>query len=374
MAGEASIYRGCLLGLAAGDALGLSVDKKSYEDICRDYGPEGLRGYDLRNDHAEISSYTQLAAFSCNALLLGITQGKLQSGSIPFYKYMAAAFREWSWTQRFARFPGKTHCWVSQVEELRRRKCLDLRTLDALSRDTFGTVAKPVNHLDTPGSLTAAIPVGLFFYPERMRIHEIGLLGAQTVALTHGDPGAFLGGAILAYTIAGIVQDRQSPLGEHFSHAAQAVVIQFGKSFPQAGALQAMVDKVIAMAAAETDHTATMEKLRCDTAPRVLAGAMYAALVCGGDFDRAMILAVNHSGRSAAVGAVTGAILGAHLGQEGLPEFYLENLEPANVLCQLAADMVQACPREWASRLFDDDWDCKYIQGQPVASHGWEEA
>lgn len=374
MAVEASVYRGCLLGLAAGDAMGLSVDKKCYEDICRDYGPEGLRGYDLRNDQAEISSYTQLAAFSCNALLLGITQGKLQDGSIPFYKYMAAGFREWSHTQRFARFPGKAHCWVCHIAQLRRRKCLDLRTLDTLARDAFGTISRPVNQLDTPGSLTAAIPVGLFFYPERMRIHEIGLLGAQTVALTHGDPGAFLSGAILAYTIAGIVQDRKSPLTDHFSHAAQAVVIQFGKSFPQAGALQAMVNKVIAMAASGEEPQATMEKLRCDTAPRVLAGAMYAALVCEGDFDRAMILAVNHSGRSAAVGALTGAILGACLGEEGLPDFYLENLEPADVLRQLATDMAQACPKEWASRLFDDDWDCKYIQGQPVASHGWEEA
>ena len=37
------------------------------------------------------------------------------------------------------------------------------------------------------------------------------------------------------------------------------------------------------------------------------AGAVYACLKGEGDFDRSMILAVNHSGRSAAVGAVTGA-------------------------------------------------------------------
>ena len=42
-----SAYRGCLLGLAVGDAMGYAVDRLSWEEICRDYGPEGIRGYDL---------------------------------------------------------------------------------------------------------------------------------------------------------------------------------------------------------------------------------------------------------------------------------------------------------------------------------------
>ena len=46
---------------------------------------------------------------------------------------------------------------------------------------------------------------------------------------------------------------------------------------------------------------------------------MYAALICDGDFDMAVITAVNHSGCSCAVGAVCGAILGAKLGEDALP-------------------------------------------------------
>ena len=41
----------------------------------------------------------------------------------------------------------------------------------------------------------------------------------------------------------------------------------------------------------------------------VLCGALYACVTCHGDFDAAMITAVNHSGRSAAVGAVTGMVM-----------------------------------------------------------------
>lgn len=363
---EISQYRGCLLGLAVGDAMGLAVDKKSYEEICRDYGPNGLLGYDLTGGNAEVSSYTQIAAFSCNGLLLSVTRGRVEGNGIPYARYIAVAMDEWCQTQRYARFPNKMRCWVSHVEQLRRRKCLDARTLDVLSRGAMGSIASPASKLDTPGALTAAVPVGLFFYPERMEIPQVGLLGAQALALTHGDPATFLCGAVLAYVIAGIIQDRDVPLEDHFTNAAQAVGYQFGRKFPQANRLKELVERVVAKAAAPgEDPGAVMETLGCDTCERALLGAMYAALVCRGDFDRAMILAVNHSGRSAAVGAVTGAVLGAYLGEEALPDFYLESLEPASVLSTLAEDLVYACPREFAARLFDDDWDRKYVQGEP---------
>ena len=98
-------------------------------------------------------------------------------------------------------------------------------------------------------------------------------------------------------------------------------------------------------------------------AATVLAGALYACLLSRGDFDTAMITAVNHSGRSAAVGAIAGAILGARLGEESLPEFYIECLEPAEVLRELADDLYDGCPMEMGNRLFDLDWDYKYLNG-----------
>ena len=45
-----------------------------------------------------------------------------------------------------------------------------------------------------------------------------------------------------------------------------------------------------------------------------------------------MITAVNHSGYSSAVGAITGAILGAKMGYSALPDFYVESLEPVDAL------------------------------------------
>jgi ADP-ribosylglycohydrolase len=94
-----------------------------------------------------------------------------------------------------------------------------------------------------------------------------------------------------------------------------------------------------------------------------VAGAVYACLTNSEDFDHAMITAVNHSGRSAAVGAVAGAILGARMGEDSLPEFYMECLEPADLLRELADDLFEGCPMEMGNKLFDLDWDHKYLHG-----------
>ena len=37
-----SAYEGCFLGLAVGDAMGYVVDKLSWNEICQNYGPNGL--------------------------------------------------------------------------------------------------------------------------------------------------------------------------------------------------------------------------------------------------------------------------------------------------------------------------------------------
>ena len=103
--------------------------------------------------------------------------------------------------------------------------------------------------------------------------------------------------------------------------------------------------------------------LGCTTAPECLAGAVYAANLHPDNFDEAVIVAINHSGRSCAVGALTGAILGAKLGAEALPEFYLECLEAASVLEELATDI--AVGRQ-VMQIFDDSWDQKYVQGMPA--------
>lgn len=360
MGKNTSAYEGCFLGLAVGDALGYVVDEMTWEQIMENYGPNGLLGYDLQNDYAEVSSYTQIAAYYTNGLLLGVTRGRADAR----IKYISLALREWIQRQHFPRSPDRSWCWVSQVPELRRRHCRDARLLDAGRFDMLGTLEKPISNSDSPGALTAAPVIGLFFDPRRMEPSQIGTLTAQTVALTHGSPEAILPAVVLSYSIAGILQEPERPLQEQFVQGAEAMQAQFRGRFPEADRLAADVKKTVRLALSATeDHQRNMEQLVCDTGAECLLGAIYASLVSPEDFDGAMILAVNHSGRSAAVAAVTGAILGAKLGAEALPDFYLESLEPEKALRELAADLAMGSP---AAGLFNDDWDHKYTHGMPL--------
>ncbi len=361
MGEKQNLFRGCILGLAVGDAMGYTVDSKSLDEICADYGPNGLLGYDLVNGYADVTSYTQLAAFAANGLLLGLTRGQLRGIMAPPVRYIALAVREWSRSQHYCE-QEKNHCWLSTVPELKRRRCMDTWMLSILSREPLGTMEEPVNRSDHPAALTEVIPIALLSQDLNLPQQELTRLGAEAVALTHGNPEAFLSGAALTYAFCRILRDDCPDPETLAKETLNAIQLQFGREYGQTTKLWELAQMAITLAQSEDiSQMEAMERLGCRTAPEVLAGVLYACITCRGDFDAAMITAVNHSGRSAAVGAITGAILGARMGEEALPEFYLESLEPTAFLLELADDLVQGCPMVAGSNLFDDDWDRKYL-------------
>ncbi len=361
MAEKQNKIRGCLLGLAVGDAMGNTVDRKTLEEIREDYGENGLLGYDLVNGYAEVTSYTQLAAFAANGLLLGLTRGRLRGTMAPPIRYLALALREWSRSQHYCE-QEKNFCWLSALPELKRRRCMDTWMLSTLSAETLGTPEKPVNHSDTPAALTEVLAVALLAEELGLSREEACRLGAETVALTHGNPEAFLSGAVLTWVLCGVLSGEEGPVRQRVADTVGSIQQLFGRDFGQTTHIWELLQLALTLAdSEEISPMEAMETLRCRTAAEVLAGVLYAVVRCNGDFDSAMILAVNHSGRSAAVGAITGALLGAAMGEEALPEFYLECLEPTATLLELADDILHGCPMDMGSNLFDDDWDRKYL-------------
>lgn len=357
MADKLSGSRGCLLGLAVGDAMGIAVDKKSLEEIYADYGPNGLLGYDLTNGNAEVSSYTQIAAFTGNGILLGVARGK--QDLIP---YITVGLREWARNQNFRRDPEVSRCWVAKPECLRLHNNRDARLLDALRPQVLGSPDAPTNSNATPGVLGEAIPLALYAYGHGLSEQTLAALAVRSAALTHGYPEAFLSVGVLAVGLLKILAQPDRGVEDQICQAMQAVGEQYAAAFPTAvQRLSARIDRAISMALDDRfEIQVEMERLSCSTAPECLAGSVYACATSHKDFDTALITAVNHSGASAAVGAVTGALMGAKLGADALPDFYLESLVCLPELEVLAADLLQS---KVTSGLFDDAWDHKYIQG-----------
>lgn len=356
---DTQYYRGCLLGMAVGDAMGYTVEDKNWDEIQEEYGPSGLLGYDLKADeYAQVTSHTQVAAFLCNGLLLALTRGKKE-----YMRWSKLALKEWIRSQQFYRDPEKSYCFLCKLPLFHRRHCRDVRMLDNHRLEAYGTMTQRKNLNNTPGAITAGIVAGMLYQPGRISPEGIGELAGELIALTHGHPETYLSGAVLSYTIAGILHDPNRSLERHFNQAIQVAEKQFENRFPQIDQVTIKLCRAIELAKnTALSPVEAMEQIGCEDTAECLAGAMYACLVNPEDFDGAIITAVNHSGVSAAVGAIAGAIMGAKLGEEALPEFYLESLECTDVLCTLAEDMANGSP---GSSIFDDSWDHKYNQGLP---------
>lgn len=96
-----------------------------------------------------------------------------------------------------------------------------------------------------------------------------------------------------------------------------------------------------------------------------LAVAVYCAVKYQDDFDKAVRAAVNHSGDSDSTGAITGNILGAYLGLSRIPQKYIDNLELANVIMEIADDFYEDCQIDGHSDFNvqkNKDWFNKYVK------------
>ena len=365
MARNRSAWRGCLLGMAVGDAMGYTVNSHSLQEIREDYGPYGLRGYDPVNGYADITSNTQLAAFTANGLLYAMTMGRQKGTMSPFIQYISRSHWEWASSQQAWDRPSRTVCWLFKEKSMCHRHCLDTRMKEIILRKQLRTPEEPGNTMTTATSLCSAVGVGVFYDGESLSRRETCRLGMEAVALTHGDPMAFLPGALVANLIIKVLEDQKPPMETLVQTALEEFREQFSREYSRhTEQVCALVRQAVALALDPSVKAVdAMERLQCRTGAQVLAGAIYAVISCGWDFDASLIAAVNHSGASAPVGALVGAIHGARMGEDALPEFYLECLECRDVLEELADDLYHGCPVEKGDVFFDDEWDSKYCHG-----------
>ncbi len=356
--------RGGLLGAAAGDALGYCVQELSLEEIHERFGPEGIRGYDTENGYALVSTNTQLALFTANGLLHGQTRGALRGIMGPQIGYLRLAYQDWMKTQTYGgrRAPGKFVSWLCGIDDMYARRTPDKTTMLAFSTEKLGTMEDPINRMKAAAALPRTITAGLFLNQEG-KAQDAARLGAEAAAMTHGDPLGFLPSAYLGELINRLLAHRAGSFRSVLHDTIASIQEQFGREYPKVREIGALLTRAEALAG---DDDISPEEVMVELDPRdahrVLAAACYTCLKFPGDYERALVAAVNHSGDSAATGAVAGALMGTAVGTEGIPEFYLDPLELREVLEEMADDLFQGCPMCKGNRLFDDRWNDKYVQ------------
>ena len=322
-------FRGCLIGGAAGDALGYAVEFLDEKTIFSRYGENGITGYDLVNGVAEISDDTQMTLFTANGLLLGTTRGMTRGimGSYP--SYIAFCYKDWLRTQceKYPLNEEYPYSWLINIPELYNRRAPGNTCLTAIENGANGTIDEPINRSKGCGGVMRVAPIGLYFETKRRTIDEIDMIGAETAAITHGHELGYIPAAGLVHIVQSLSHNEDISLLDAVLDMKEALRRQFTNRKHLSEQID-LIDKAIALSKENIDDLEAIREIGQGwVAEETLSIAIYCSLKYSDDFDKAIIASVNHSGDSDSTGAVTGNILGAYLGLKSIPQKYLDNLE-----------------------------------------------
>ena len=344
-------YRGCLLGGAAGDALGNPVEFKSDREIRAIYGPEGIQDYDLtRGDGlGRITDDTQMTLATAAGILFGFTYESLTNRCEDPESYIYQAYLDWYQTQNpsFDEAPHITHlCHEQGLYALRGP---GTTCLTALASGEMGSTMELINNSKGCGGVMRVAPVGLAYHLE-----DAPYVAAEAAAITHGHPLGFISAAALAYLVNRCAFE-VDPLATEDLHSRRQVLSRFladvapmlADCFPD---FPEDVERQVGLLvqARKLAENTLSDDVNIPVlgegwvGEEALAIAVYAALRYCDDFDACLRAAVNHSGDSDSTGAIAGNILGALMGYGAIAPRWTENLQLADLVDQIACDLHRA--------------------------------
>lgn len=338
--------RGSLIGGAAGDALGYAVEFWPESRIFSYYGKDGITQYRLVNGVAQISDDTQMTLFTANGLLFATTRGRMRGILGPYAGYIQQAYLEWYETQKGRPSDDEgphRFCWLGNVLELYAVRAPGNTCMDAIHDGCRGSIRALANGSKGCGGVMRVAPIGLYFGGRSMASLPVDLLGADAAALTHGHEMGYIPAAMLVHIVRLVSGSDEITLKQAVLDGKIAMEMLFPGAEHLPGFLK-LIDTAISLSESDTDDLTAIHTLGPGwCGDEALAVAIYCALKYRDDFDRAIRAAVNHGGDSDSTGAITGNILGAYLGLSQIPQKYIDDLELADVIMEIADDLYEGC-------------------------------
>ena len=359
-------FRGCLIGGAAGDALGYPVEFIGEGSIFRKYGERGITAYklekqdvtayELEDGEALISDDTQMTLFTAAGLLAcaaregsaekteANTETNSKFNTEKYTQYIHASYLDWLNTQEkrypLPGFPRTS--WLAEILGLYDLRAPGNTCLAALRSGRCGTIEEPLNDSKGCGGVMRVAPAGLYFNDRNISVKQVARIGADAAAVTHGHPLGWMPAAALAQIVHEVSQDDETVL-DAVLHSLNTVDEMWPET-KERKYFTRLMEKAIDLAAEDLDDLDAIHALGEGwVADEALAIAVYCALKYENDFDGCLIAAVNHKGDSDSTGAIAGNILGAKLGLSGIPEKYTDNLELKDVILEIADDLYYDC-------------------------------
>lgn len=359
--------RGSLMAGAAGDALGYPVEFMSREYILSRYGNRGITSFDLGcNGKARVSDDTQLALFTANGVLMGITRGSMRGiGGRP-EDYVDGAYLDWYYTQTGGQkeilYGDYRYTWLRDLPGLAHRRAPGNTCLSAcqsLSRDE-----EVHNRSKGCGGIVRVAPLALLMagYVGREEdfysVPEMSKAGAEIARVTHKHPLGFLPAAMFTHLLFKLVPISIEEAKERIVDIVEETIkmldrIYVGEFEKDKAVLVDLTRKAIDLAHTDVDDAVAIRRLGEGwTGEETWAIALFCAIRHIDSVEDAIMAAVNHDGDSDSTGSVTGNIMGAIYGYRSLKEQQLfcpdgreleETLELSDIILALADDLYTGC-------------------------------
>ncbi|MBQ6322676.1 MAG: ADP-ribosylglycohydrolase family protein [Lachnospiraceae bacterium] len=341
---ELDRIRGCLIGGAAGDALGYEVEFMREKEIFGRFGSSGITEYALYEGKALISDDTQMTLFTAMGLIAAAREVCEDRTVFHYIRHIIPCYQDWYQTQNgyYPAKPKEKANYLMEVEELYARRAPGITCLNAISQGCDGCPEEPINQSKGCGGIMRVAPVALLAYKEGFGARQVDELAARAAALTHGHPLGYLSAAAFVHIVYRIMQG--DSVREAIADSIREITaIDWG--CPEYAQQTAQVmEKALQLADARMDDLEAIHALGEGwVAEETLAIAVYCAAKYPDDLDKCLIAAVNHKGDSDSTGAVAGNIVGAAIGYERIPDKYIRDLELKECILKIADDLAADC-------------------------------
>ena len=347
--------RGCIVGLAVGDAFGAPVEFKTRDEILAAFPPDGIDGLEPWRRFAA-GSYTDDTQMSI-ATARGIQDWRAATAWRAATSGASAAHS--GGAHQPAPGPGtpgpgpgtpdlgalRLAIWERYLEWHRSSDWVDRAPGDTCMAALAGGVPGGAHDVSRNGSKGCG---GV------MRVAPLGLIGLGAAAFEAGvDAAALTHGAVTSDTSSGfqaLLIDRLVSGLDLDDAVAQARTTL--AAYPGSVHSLAAVDAAVALAASPEEPYAAIAQIGSSgreapgergkgwVADEALGIGLFAALRYRGDVRGAFGAAANISGDSDSTASIAGAILGAWLGLEAIPPGWVAQLEDREMLLGLADDLL----------------------------------
>lgn len=311
-----------MAGGAVGDALGAPVEFLSLADIRYKFGSRGIRDYaSAYGGPGRWTDDTQMSLFTVEGLIEAAETGADPTETV------WAAYQRWHRTQITDRPFGKG---LTAIGAMNTRRAPGSTCLSACSGSRPGTVDGPINDSKGCGGVMRVAPIGA------VADDPFGLANTAA-AMTHGHPSGWLASGALAVMISRLME------GASRREAADAG-LESVADHPRGGQVRAFLRRALELAETTSPSPETVERLGGGwVAEEALAIATYCFLAAA-DFDEAIILGANHSGDSDSTASIAGQLYGAWAGESAIGASWLDGLEMADVIFDMADRLTDAYP------------------------------